>query len=245
MAVKYVSSRQTGNSPDTGVCHFVVREKTGFWETFTITSKTDISRTPNRMDNNSVLTRSKIRFAGISHVVFLVMAAGSGSGQVPLRRLVVPLRGPSGASVGTAVFRTTITGKLSIHIEVMNLSAGRHAVHIHENSVCDGAMDFLTAGDHFNPDERQHGYMNPMGHHAGDLPGNISVEVKHVRKTNQTTEGEAEFTVDDLSLTPGAANSVLGRSIIVHDGADDMRADPTGNSGNRVACGVIEALLVT
>ena len=121
------------------------------------------------MDNNSVLTRSKIRFAGISHVVFLVMAAGSGSGQVPLRRLVVPLRGPSGAPVGTAVFRTTITGKLSINIAVMNLSAGRHAVHIHENSVCDGAMDFLTAGDHFNPDERQHGYMNPDGHHAGDL----------------------------------------------------------------------------
>jgi Cu-Zn family superoxide dismutase len=98
--------------------------------------------------------------------------------------------------------------------------------------MCD-APDFKGAGGHFNPDGKQHGMDNPMGHHNGDLPKNISIGENHM--------GEITFKVDYLSLTPGAANSVFGRSIMVHEKADDMKTDPTGNAGNRIACGVIPA----
>jgi Cu-Zn family superoxide dismutase len=75
--------------------------------------------------------------------------------------------------------------------------------------------------------------MNPMGHHNGDLPKNISIGEDHT--------GEITYTVDYLTLEPGAPTSVLGRSIMVHEKADDMKTDPTGNAGNRIACGVIPA----
>ena len=78
--------------------------------------------------------------------------------------------------------------------------------------------------------------MNPAGHHNGDLPQNITIGEGHV--------GQASFNVDYLSMTPGAADSILangGTSIMVHEKADDMKTDPTGNAGNRIACGVISA----
>ncbi len=101
--------------------------------------------------------------------------------------------------------------------------------------LCD-APDFKTAGGHFNPENKQHGIQNPMGHHAGDLPQNIVIGEGHV--------GQATFKVDYLSLDPAAPNSILangGTSIMVHEKADDMKTDPTGNAGNRIACGVITA----
>ena len=75
-----------------------------------------------------------------------------------------------------------------------------------------------------------------MGHHNGDLPQNVSIGEDHT--------GTASFKVDDLSLDPSAPNSILangGTSIMVHEKADDMKTDPTGNAGNRIACGVISA----
>ena len=121
--------------------------------------------------------------------------------------------------------------EIAIKISLKNIPFGEHAVHIHQNPTCD-APDFKGAGGHFNPDNKQHGTMNPMGHHNGDLPQNISIGENHM--------GEASFKVDYLSLTPGAANSVIGHSIMVHEKADDMKTDPTGNAGNRIACGVIQ-----
>jgi Cu-Zn family superoxide dismutase len=162
------------------------------------------------------------------------------SAQTSVRPLIITLKGLSGSSVGTATFRTTISGKLNIDIELHYLPEGEHAVHIHQSPLCDGGVDFRTAGGHFNPNGKQHGTKNPMGHHNGDLPENVTVTVKPVSKTNWTTVGKANFTVDDLSLNPGDPNSILGRSIVVHDKPDDMKTDPTGNSGDRIACGVIE-----
>jgi len=74
---------------------------------------------------------------------------------------------------------------------------------------------------------------NPMGHHAGDMPQNITIAADGT--------GTATYRVDYLTLTPGAPNSVLGHSIMVHEKADDMKTDPTGNAGSRIACGVIPA----
>jgi Cu-Zn family superoxide dismutase len=147
-------------------------------------------------------------------------------------KVVVPIKTSKGEDAGTATFQEIKGGKeLSIKISLKNIPFGEHAVHIHQNPTCD-APDFKGAGGHFNPDSKQHGTMNPMGHHNGDLPQNVSVGENHM--------GEASFKVDYLSLSEGAPNSVKGHSIVVHEKADDMKTDPTGNAGNRIACGVIQ-----
>jgi superoxide dismutase, Cu-Zn family len=157
------------------------------------------------------------------------------SAQKHANDLVIPLKTSTGQDAGTATFRETVKGKLHIKLDLKNLPEGDHAVHIHQNPVCD-APDFKGAGGHFNPDKKQHGLKNPMGHHAGDLPENLTVGMDGtVSKT---------FTVDYLSLAPDAPNSILangGTSIMIHQKADDMLTDPTGNAGNRIACGVITA----
>jgi Cu-Zn family superoxide dismutase len=107
-------------------------------------------------------------------------------------------------------------------------------VHIHEHAVCD-APDFKAAGGHFNPDGKHHGFQNPDGHHNGDTPGNVSVGENH--------KGEATFVLKDISMDPGAPNSIFangGTSVVVHEHADDEKTDPSGNSGNRIACGVVK-----
>lgn len=147
-------------------------------------------------------------------------------------KVVAHLKTSKGEDAGTATFQESKDGKqLSIKISLKNIPFGEHAVHIHQNPTCD-APDFKGAGGHFNPDAKQHGTQNPMGHHNGDLPQNISIGENHM--------GEMSFKVDYLSLTEGAPNSVKGHAIVVHEKADDMKTDPTGNAGNRIACGVIE-----
>jgi Cu-Zn family superoxide dismutase len=153
----------------------------------------------------------------------------------PKEKIVVQLKTSKGEDAGTATFKETKKGQLSIKLELKNLPFGEHAVHIHAKPLCD-APDFKTAGGHFNPDARQHGTLNPMGHHNGDLPANISIGEDHT--------GTATFKVDYLSLTDGSPNNILangGTSIMVHEKPDDMKTDPTGNAGNRIACGVISA----
>jgi superoxide dismutase, Cu-Zn family len=146
--------------------------------------------------------------------------------------LVVPIKTSTGEDAGTATF-TQDKSKLSIKLDLKNLPVGEHAVHIHAKPLCD-APDFKTAGGHFNPENKQHGTLNPMGHHAGDLPQNVIIGEGHV--------GQATFKVDYLSLDPASPNSIIangGTAIVVHEKADDMKTDPTGNAGNRIACGVI------
>jgi superoxide dismutase, Cu-Zn family len=150
----------------------------------------------------------------------------------PKDTLVVPIKTSTGEDAGTATF-TQEKSKLSIKLDLKNLPVGQHAVHIHAKSACD-APDFKSAGGHFNPENKQHGTLNPMGHHAGDLPQNVEIGEGHV--------GQATFKVDYLSLDPASPNSILangGTSIMVHEKPDDMKTDPTGNAGNRIACGVI------
>jgi Cu-Zn family superoxide dismutase len=152
----------------------------------------------------------------------------------PKDQIIVPLKTGTGEDAGTATFQQE-KGKLSIKVELKILPVGEHGVHIHAKALCD-PPDFKTAGPHFNPENKQHGFQNPMGHHAGDLPQNVVVGEGHV--------GHATFKVDYLSLDPTSPVSIIangGTSIVVHEKQDDMKTDPSGNSGNRIACGVITA----
>jgi len=177
---------------------------------------------------NAVRLMGMVALAGVVSLGTVVAVHAKGKAG----KTVVHLKTSKGEDAGTATFQESKDGKqLSIKLSLKNIPFGEHAVHIHQNPTCD-APDFKGAGGHFNPDGKQHGTQNPMGHHNGDLPQNISIGENHM--------GEANFKVDYLSLTEGAPNSVLGHSIMVHEKADDMKTDPTGNAGNRIACGVIQ-----
>jgi Cu-Zn family superoxide dismutase len=139
------------------------------------------------------------------------------------------LRDASGKEVGAATFTVTPSGVL-ISLDLTAVPPGEHGFHVHTTGKCE-PPDFKSAGPHFNPDQTKHGFMTPEGPHAGDLPnlhvpadGKLQVEVL---EPNVTLSGEAPLLDAD------------GSALVIHAGADDYKTDPAGNSGNRIACGVI------
>ena len=143
----------------------------------------------------------------------------------------ITLRDAAGRTVGTALL-TPATEGVQVVLSASGLPAGVHGVHIHQTGQCD-APDFTSAGGHFNPTSRQHGFENPAGAHAGDLP-NITVDANGRGTLNGVARG--------VTMAGGEASSLRksgGTALVVHATADDYRTDPSGNSGARIACGVI------
>ena len=153
---------------------------------------------------------------------------GGGRGGGPV---TVEMKNAAGASVGTATITPADMG-VSIAYDFKSLPAGVHALHIHATAKCEGP-DFMSAGGHFNPDMKKHGTDNPDGPHAGDMP-NFTV----------AADGTAKGTTTDPRVAMGGrgANGIFaggGTALMIHAAADDMKTDPSGNAGARIACGTI------
>ena len=155
-----------------------------------------------------------------------LLAAGPAGAQSASAKL----SNSEGAAIGS-VTMTQLAKGVQIIIEASDLPAGEHAFHIHAVGACE-PPEFKSAGGHFNPTGAEHGWDNPGGHHAGDLP-NI-----HVGDDGTLS---VEYLTDAVTLGPGP-NSLFdadGSAVVMHQDADDYQSDPAGNAGPRIACGVL------
>ena len=176
------------------------------------------------------------RFAiipGMKHLGFSLIALSvllAATALPSAAKTVVELKDAQGKSVGSIIVVPKGSG-VALKLQLHDLPPGDHGIHIHQNPKCD-APDFKSAGPHFNPDGKKHGLDSPDGHHAGDML-NLTVDA----------DGKANATLVDNDVTLGDGTHSLfsngGTAIVIHAKADDMKTDPSGNSGDRIACGVI------
>lgn len=143
--------------------------------------------------------------------------------------LVAKLSASSGGQVmGTVTFTPSSDGT-KIVVDILGLKPGKHGLHIHEKGDC-SAPDFSSAGAHFNPTHSHHGGPATAERHAGDF-GNIEADAS----------GKVHVELKDSNVKLSGTDSIAGKSVVLHEKEDDLKTDPSGNSGARIACGVIEA----
>jgi Cu-Zn family superoxide dismutase len=144
--------------------------------------------------------------------------------------LVAKLNPSSGSQVtGMVTFKSAADGT-QIVVDLSGLKPGKHGLHIHEKGDC-SAPDASSAGAHFNPTHSHHGGPTTSDRHAGDF-GNIEADAS----------GKVHVELKDKNLKMNGPDSIVGKSVVVHEKEDDLKTDPSGNSGARVACGVIGAV---
>ena len=153
-------------------------------------------------------------------------AAATGTGQAAPTQVVATLQTAQGAAAGTATATASPDGGVLLRVSGEGLPPGEHGVHVHTTGRCD-APTFETAGGHWNPTSAQHGLENPQGQHAGDMP-NMTVDANG--------RGAIEHPLKGATLAGLLEGD--GSAFIVHASADDQRTDPSGDSGDRIACGV-------
>jgi Cu-Zn family superoxide dismutase len=176
-------------------------------------------------------------------IVSLIVMAGAAAivgcahAPSPLDRVAVAystLKNTTGDTKATAELWQDADNVVHVEVQVTGMPPGPHGIHFHAVGSCEStsAGAFSGAGGHFNPLGRQHGLDNPQGPHGGDAP-NFTV--------NADGTGRASFTTDRVSLTSGSTSlfDADGSSIVIHAAADDQISQPAGNSGGRIACGVL------
>jgi len=135
---------------------------------------------------------------------------------------IVELKNAQGQPVGSASLTPAKDGGVAVALDLKNMTPGRHALHFHQTPSCEGPA-FTSAGGHYNPENKKHGLQNPEGPHAGDM-NNFTV----------LKDGTAKTTVVAPHMKMG-----ISAALVVHAGVDDLKTDPAGNAGDRVACGVV------
>jgi Cu-Zn family superoxide dismutase len=175
----------------------------------------------------SALAAGLAAAAGIS----LVAACASTAAKPPAgAQAKATIEARSGSNVsGWATFTERPTGGVAVVAHIENATPGVHGIHVHEKGDC-SAPDAASAGGHFNPGGMPHAGPSETHRHAGDL-GNITIEA------NGT--GHLELVDDLLTVRPGP-NSVVGKSVVFHEKADDLTSQPSGNAGGRLGCGVVQ-----
>jgi Cu-Zn family superoxide dismutase len=166
-----------------------------------------------------------LAFIGLFTFAIAVTGA-SVSAQEPTKAIAV-LHPASGSNVTGTVTFTKTADAVDVVADVSGLTPGKHGFHIHEFGDC-SAADAASAGGHFNPTHKAHGAPDAAEHHTGDL-GNLEADAS----------GKAHLTWKDKGMTMSGENSIVGRGVIVHAKEDDLKSQPVGNAGGRLACGVI------
>jgi Cu-Zn family superoxide dismutase len=165
------------------------------------------------------------------YAVTAAAAIASLAGPPQGKPVVVRLANAKGDSIGVARLSSDPRG-VKIALSVSELGPGEHAIHVHQTATCEGPA-FTSAGGHFNPEQKQHGLDNPQGPHAGDMP-NFMVDASGHSTATVVAPGVT------LSDGPHSVYSNGGTALVIHEKADDMKSDPAGNAGARIACGVIK-----
>jgi superoxide dismutase, Cu-Zn family len=156
----------------------------------------------------------------------IALSSSSVSAQEPTKAIAI-LHAASGSNVTGTVTFTKTADAVEIVADVAGLTPGKHGFHIHEFGDCSTA-DAASAGGHFNPTHKPHGAPDAPERHTGDL-GNLEADAS----------GKAHLTWKDKEMTMTGANSIIGHGVIVHAKEDDLKSQPVGNAGGRLACGVI------
>ncbi len=162
----------------------------------------------------------------------IALLAGSAMATAAGPRATARLVDGTGAPKGMATLVQTDAG-VAIKLAGTGLPAGAHGIHVHMVGACDGP-DFTTAGSHWNPTSHQHGTENAAGPHSGDLP-NLQVDARGRTKFTTTIAG-ARLTDGDKPMIDAD-----GAALVIHAAPDDYKTDPSGNSGARIACGIVKA----
>jgi superoxide dismutase, Cu-Zn family len=176
------------------------------------------------------------RFLIASIALALVACSSAQRARDAVAAAKVVMYNTAGAPIGTALLTQDASGTVTVDIASITLPAGQHGIHFHDVGKCDGSTTpaFSTAGGHYNPLAKEHGLQNPNGPHAGDNP-NITVPASGI--------GAVSFSTNRVTLTQGPTSllDANGSALVIHAGPDDQLTNPAGNSGARIACGVVTA----